>query len=175
MDASGAPMESKRLGTLGNLSWPVASSDGATIYALQDGKVVELVDNFQATKVVNSDADWVKLLGVAKDGSVLGVVYQENQTRPAMLTRSGDLRVNPAPSSTEDQAQLSQLLQESRSYSGGKALHVDRSERGGRGFDVYLKSGGQTLNLSDCGDDSCGQPSFSPDFGQVLFIRQPRY
>ena len=153
----------------------MVSPDGATIYALQEGQVVKLVENYQATEVINSNANWIKLLGVTKDEVILGIVYQDNQTIPAIITKTGDLQVNPPTQSTEDQAQLSHLLQDARSYVGGRALYVDRSERGGRGFDVYFKSGNQVINLSDCGDDSCGQASFSPDFRLVLFIRQPRY
>lgn len=175
LDASGKSSELKQLGTIDNLSWPVAGPDGATIYALQQSQVVELIDNFQTTEVIHSKANWIKLLGIAKDGSILGIVYQDNQTRPAILTKTGDLQVNPPTQSTEDQTLISYLLQEARSYVGGKSLYVDRSERGGRGFDVFLKLGDQVINLSDCGDDNCGQPSFSSDFRLVLFIRQPRY
>ncbi len=174
-DGSGNPMEPKRLGVLDNLSWPVIGQDGKTIYALQEGRVVKLADNFQVSEVTNSKPNWIKLLGVAKDQAILGIVYQDNQTRPAVVANNGTLQVSPPIHSAKDQEQISHLLQEARSYVGDRALHVDRSERGGRGFDVYFKSGGQLLNLSDCGDDSCGQASFSPDFRLVLFIKQPRY
>ena len=160
---------------MSHLSWPVVSPDGATIYALQDNKVVKLVNNFNATEVMNSSANWIKLLGTAKDGAILGLIYMDNQTRPAIITSTGDLQISPYLYSNKDQTQLSKLLQESRSYTNDRALYVDRSERGGRGFDVYFKSGDRSINLSDCGDDSCSQASISSDFRSVLFIRQPRF
>lgn len=175
IDASGMPSEPKRLGTMSHLSWPVVSPDGATIYALQDNKVVKLVNNFNATEVMNSSVNWIKLLGTAKDGAILGLIYMDNQTRPAIITSTGDLQISPYLYSNKDQTQLSKLLQESRSYTNDRALYVDRSERGGRGFDVYFKSGDRSINLSDCGDDSCSQASISSDFRSVLFIRQPRF
>ncbi len=67
------------------------------------------------------------------------------------------------------------MLQEARTYVGDKNLSVRRSERGGRGFDVFLEFGGEMFNLSDGGDDRCGQASLSPDFRKALFVRQPRY
>lgn len=175
MDASGKPSEPKQLSPIDNLSWPVAGPDGSTVYALQQGAVVKLVDNFQASEVIDKNANWIKLLGVARDESILGIVYQDKQTRPAILTKTGAFQISTSARSTEDQTQISHLLQDARSFAGGRALYVDRSERGGRGFDVYYKSGDQVTNLSDCGHDRCGQASFSPDFRLVLFIRQSRY
>ena len=56
----------------------------------------------------------------------------------------------------------------------GRELRVERSARGGRGFDVFLVSGNVARNLSDCGDDTCGQPSLSPQSQRALYIRAGR-
>jgi len=65
------------------------------------------------------------------------------------------------------------LLKEDRRYTEG-LMEVSRSKHGGRGFDVYYTIGQQTLNVSDCGDDLCGQPSLSPDGQCVLYVRHER-
>lgn len=175
IDVSGKPMDSERYGTMSDLSWPVIAPDGATIYTLQEGKVIKLSNDYNSTVVINSNAMWIKLLGVTKDGDILGLVYADNQPRPARILKTGDLLISPVVNSAEDKKKLSRLMHESRSYSNGNALYIDRSERGGRGFDVYFKTGDDTFNVSDCGDDKCGQASFAPDNNLVLFIRQTRF
>ncbi len=92
-----------------------------------------------------------------------------------MRSAAGELQVASSSLSPEEKTQVAHLMQEARSYTGGIALVVDRSERGGRGFDVFLRTDDDSYNLSDCGDDSCGQPSLSADRRRVLFILRPRY
>lgn len=175
IDASGRPSEARRIGSFDNLAWPVVGPDGSTIYALQQGQIVRLGEDGQSTETIKSDARWVKLIGVTEDESVLGFVYEGSETKPAILAKDGDIRVSQSPLSDENQKRKSCLLQEARTYVGDKNLSVRRSERGGRGFDVFLEFGGEVFNLSDGGDDRCGQASLSPDFRKALFVRQPRY
>jgi hypothetical protein len=67
------------------------------------------------------------------------------------------------------------LLQESQALEGDRSLRVSRSARGGRGFDVfYAQPGADRLDVSDCGDDSCGQPSMAPDGSKIVYVRQTR-
>jgi len=77
----------------------------------------------------------------------------------------------PQPETDQERARVSMLLQENLAYAKGRQLIVRRSERGGRGYDVSLAAGDSVKNLSDCGDDACGQPSLSPDGRYVLYIR----
>jgi hypothetical protein len=174
LDGSGAPSEPRRVGAFDGLSWPVAGPDGATVYAIQQGRLVRLAKDGQTVQIIGSESQWVKLLGVAKDHSVWGLVYDGSDTRPATRSGDGHVEIIQASLSEEEQMRLSLLLQESRSYAGGRSLFSDRSLRGGRGFDIFMTSAGKVIHLSDCGDDRCGQASLSPDFKRVLFIREPQ-
>ncbi len=175
IDASGTPSERKRLGSLSNLSWPVAHPNGSIIYALQNNKLVRLINNYNDAEVVNKSVNWIKLLGVTEDGTILGLIYKDNKTKPVILYDTGEMKIHHSTLSTDDQLRLSRLLQESRSYTDNRTLFVDRSEKGNQGFDVYLKSGNRSINLSDCADDNCGQASISKDFHSALFIREPLF
>ena len=79
------------------------------------------------------------------------------------------------PATEEEKRALARLMQDARAYDGGETLTVDRSQRGGRGFDVFLRVAGITHNLSDCGDDYCQQASLAPDRRRALFVRMSRY
>lgn len=173
-DISGEPAEARRIGTFDDLAWPVVGRDASTYYALQNGRPVRLDLNSGSLRVLDQDI-WSKLLGVLEDGTILGLVNQAGETRPAALPPGGKLQASSTPLSEEDKVAVARLMQETRSHTGGRTLLVDRSIRGGRGFDVFLRIGDKTVNLSDCGDDSCGQASLSPDFRRALFIRQSRY
>lgn len=175
LDASGRPSGSRRIGGFDDLSWPVAGPEAATYYALRRGRVVRIDADDGSLLVLDEGTVWSKLLGVREDGTVLGLVRHANETRPAMLPPAGKLQVGSSPLAKADKAAVARLMQEARAYVGGRTLVANRSERGGRGFDVFLRTGDKSFNLSDCGDDSCGQASLSPDFRRALFIRQPRY
>jgi hypothetical protein len=172
-DATGKPSPARRLGSLDNLAWPVLGPDASTVYALQQGRVVRLGGDGKSVETISDSVRWVKLLGVAKDGSVLGFVLKGREKRAAILPQNGEVHLSHSPLPDDEQTQISHLLQEARTYVGDKKLYVERSEHG-RGFDVFLQSGDVTFNLSDGGDDRCGQASFSPDFRRVLFVRKPR-
>lgn len=165
----------ERVGTLGDLSWPVLAPDGKTIFAMQRGRAVRLSSDGSSTEVIDPEPRWSKLLGVGLDGRVLGLVREGGEVRPAMLAPDGALTVSPPPDTPEDRARISKLMQEARSYAGGRTLFVERSTQGGRGFDVFLKDQSGVLNLSDCAADRCGQASLSHDFRRALFVKEPRF
>jgi len=167
----GTPSQAARpLSADADLSWPVVSPDG-TVYALRDGQLGRLDAAGKFLPVGPRQERWMKLIGVGSDGSVLGLMTAPPFGRPAMLVK-GTLEIGPAPTTPELRRQQGVLIQESREYDGGRQVRVARSERGGRGFDVYYsRSGLGRVNVSDCGDDLCGQPSLSPDGSRILFVR----
>lgn len=175
LDNSGQPTGAHRVSSFEDISWPVIGANGASYIALQRGRVVRIDARGALAGVLDEGNNWRKLLGVLEDGSVVGLVRKDLETRPAKLMADGTLRVGAAPLTDEDKKTIARLLQEARAYHGGWALVVDRSERGGRGVDVFLRSPGKTYNLSDCGDDYCGQASLTPDFRRVVFVRAPQY
>ena len=163
-----------RLGAAGDLSWPVLAPDGTTVFALRGRQLVRFGVSVPNDAPVGPEADWLKLMGVGPDGVVLGFMAGRPRAHPALATASGELRLLPQPETPDELRNVSLLLQENRTYADGRELRVERSTRGGRGFDVFLVAGGMVRNLSDCGDDACGQPSLSPDGQRALYIRAAR-
>ncbi len=174
-DASGKPAKPGKISAASNFAWPVPGPKGRTIYAIQQDRIVQLGDDGQSLTEVDKQKQWIKLFGVTEQGDVLGMVYVEGENILATLHMNGKITQSPAPKSDEEQKLKAILEQENRAYAGNRSLYVERSTRGGRGFDVFLKRGKEVVNLSDCGDDACGQPSFSPDFRRVLYVRKSRY
>jgi hypothetical protein len=174
LDATGKPDKPIRIGTASNLAWPVCSVKGRGVYAIQGGRIVRLGDDGQSLADVDKQKQWIKLLGATEHGDVLGMITEKGESMLAVLHADGTIAVSPTPTSDEEQRYKSMLEQENRAYAGGRTLYVERSTRGSRGFDVFLRKEGEVTNLSDCGDDRCGQPSLSPDFRRVLYVRKSR-
>jgi hypothetical protein len=164
-----------RIGTGGDLAWPVLAPDGTTVYALRGNQLVRFDDSGSGTVAAIVETGWRKLLGVRQDGAVIGFVKGVPRARPAILLPTGELQTFQHAESDEEEDRTSTLLEENRAYADGRNLMVKRSARGGRGFDVFLVSGGKERNLSDCGDDACGQPSLSPDGQRVLYVRDVQH
>ena len=120
--------------------------------------------------LVGPEADG-KLVGIDGKGELLGFVAGRPRAQPALMNESGRLLLLPQPETEQDRAHVSMLLQENHPYADGRQLLVTRSQRGGRGYDITFATGASTKDLSDCGDDACGQPSLSPDGRYVLYVR----
>jgi hypothetical protein len=167
--------ERRRISAAGGLSWPVPSPDGSTIYALRDGQVVRITVADAGEAPVGASADWRKLLGVdPRDGTVIGLIEDVPFPRPVLIRPDGERADLPPPSNAAERKQVSVLAQEARSYADGASLEVGDSERGGRGRDVFLTKGTSERNVSDCGDDLCGQPARSIDGTTFFYIRSAR-
>ena len=166
--------ERRRIGAAANLSWPVPSGDASAVYALRDRQVVRLsVSNGEETPV-GAPADWRKLLGVLPDGTIIGLIADDPFPRPALLAQDGERTDLPPPKAKDERKQIGVLLQEQRAYADGARLEVQDSERGGRGRDVFLIEGARSQNVSDCGDDLCGQPARSIDGMMFFYVRGVR-
>lgn len=163
--------EQRRIAGADALAWPVLGPDRSTIFALRGGQLVRLPLRGGDIVLVGSEAAWRKLVGVDAENKVLGFVAGRPRVQPAVMTSKGELRLLPQPETDEERERVSFLLQENRAYADGRQLIVRRSTRGGRGYDISLVSDGAERNLSDCGDDACGQPSLSPDGRYVLYVR----
>jgi hypothetical protein len=175
LDSAGSVTSAKQIGSFEDLSWPVIGQDNSAIYAIQDKNLIKISMNGRVVDVLSSDHKWLKLLGVVQENSILGIVREGNETYPAIfIIDKKQLKVDTSLTN-EEAANKSILLQETRTYIGSRKLYVERSERGGRGFDVYYKFNDKVINISDCGDDSSRQPSLSPDYKMILFIKQSRY
>ena len=165
----------RRIGAQADLAWPVPSPDGQFIYALRGRQPVRIAFSDGREAPVGEPVGWRKLLGVdPEDGAALGFVDDEPFPRPALLRKDGERIDLPPPADDAARKQIGILLQESRSYADGTRLEVQDSERGGRGRDVFLIEGAQEQNLSDCGDDVCGQPARSMDGTVFFYVRSAR-
>jgi hypothetical protein len=163
--------ERRRIGHAEDLAWPVSSADGTVVYALRGRQVVSIAVADGLETPVGAPADWRKLIGVLRDGTVLGFIEDDPRPRPALLGPDGKLTELPAPVDDAERQRNGALLQEGRDYADGTRLEVRDSERGGRGRDVFLIGIAGSQNLTDCGDDFCGQPSRSQDALAVFYIR----
>jgi hypothetical protein len=165
--------EQRPIASAGALAWPVLGPDDRTIFALRGGQLVRLSPRGGDAVPLGTEAGWRKLVAVDSQSNVMGFVAGKPRVHPALMTPGGELRRLPQPETDEERERVSLLLQENRAYADGRQLIVRRSTRGGRGYDVSLVTNGEARNLSDCGDDLCGQPSLSPDRRYVLYVRAP--
>jgi hypothetical protein len=165
--------ERRQISSADDLAWPVLSLDRSTIFALRGRQVIQLPSRGGGIVPVGPEADWRKLVGVDAIGDLIGFVAGRPRAQPALMTTTRELLLLPQPETEQEKERISMLLQENLAYANGRQLMVTRSERGGRGYDVSLSAGSSVQNLSDCGDDACGQPSLSPDGRYVLYIRSP--
>ena len=149
------------LGMAADLAWPVPSPDGLAVYALRGRQVVRIVIANGQESALGAPAEWRKLIGVLSDGTLLGFIEDDPRPRPALLAPDGGRLELPPPANDVERERNGALLQERRDYADGTRLEVRDSERGRRGHDVFLVGGSRSGNLTDCGDDLCGQPSRS--------------
>ncbi len=174
LDASGRPLESRRVGTASDISWPVIDPTGGYL-ALRAGRLVRLDAAGDILAVVDEQRRWRRLIGVDGDGTALGLLIDGGATRLAVVTPDGAVRIGAGPPDTAEEAAIAALTTNARAHDGNRTLQVDRSARSGRGFDVYLRSPQGRANLSDCDPDSCLQPSSGPELLSVVYIRVPRF
>jgi hypothetical protein len=165
--------ERRRIGSTTDLAWPVASPDGIAVYALRGRQVLRIAVADGTETTIGIPADWRKLLGVLPDHTVLGFVEDDPRPRPALLAPDGGRTDLPPPVDEVEQKRNGILLQEGRDYADGTRLEVRDSTRGGRGRDVFLIDVSGPRNLTDCGDDFCGQPARSHDGLAIFYIRAP--
>jgi len=163
-----------RVGAADGLTWPVLAPDGQTVYALRGHQLVRFGLSGGTETTIVAQADWRKLVGVVDDGTVLAFVAGVPRAHPAMIMPNGELTVLPQPQLGEERRSVSHLLQQNQTYSSGVTLLVRPSAHGGAGSDVFLQTGGTEQNISNCGDDLCGQPSLSPDGLRVAYVRTHR-
>jgi hypothetical protein len=163
--------ERSRVPGADDLAWPVLGPNHSTIFALRGRQMVRLTSSGGNVVPVGPETNWRRLLGVDGSGDVLGFIAGRPRAQPAVMTEKGELLLLPQPETEQEKARVSMLLQENLAFANGRQLTVTRSRRGGRGYDLNLVDGDTVKNLSDCGDDACGQPSLSQDGRYVLYIR----
>jgi hypothetical protein len=160
----------QRIGTTDTLSWPVAATRNGPVFALRGNQLVRLAEDGTET-AIGGDGAWRKLVGALPDGRILGFITAEPRPRAALITSDHVIHTLPAAETGEERAREASALQEDRDYANGKQLLVGRSEHGGQGFDIFLAEGNTQRNMTDCGNDDCGQPSLTSDGLALLYIR----
>jgi hypothetical protein len=165
----------RRIGAPRGLSWPAPAPDGSVVYALRGSQAVRITVADGREVPVGAPAPWRKLIGVdPRDETVIGLIDDRPWPHPALLDAEGKRTDLPPPSGVAERKQIGVLLQEARSYADGAQLEVRDSERGGRGRDVFLTDGTGERNVSDCGDDLCGEPARSVDGTALFYIQSAR-
>jgi hypothetical protein len=154
-----------------DLSWPVIAPDGRSVFALRGQQIVRINLATGGETAIGAPKDWRKLIGVTSDGTIVAFIADLPRARPALVQADGAVTVFEQTVSDEDRRNAANLLQENRAYAGDVTLLVKRSSRGGNGFDIFLETPREQQNLTDCGDDSCGQPSLAPDGNHVVYVR----
>jgi hypothetical protein len=114
----------------------------------------------------------VKVVAAGSDGHVFGFVGRD-RAQPAVLSPEGTLTVLTERLMGEEGTNVKALLHEDRGFAQG-IVQIRPALRGSRGHDVFLIADGKERQVSDCGDDECGQPFLSSDGTTVVFIREPR-
>jgi hypothetical protein len=150
-------------------SHPVLDRGNAAVVALRGDDIVRFDIASQQLQVVASDVHVKTLIGIA-DGILLAILAEGPLGRLAMISPAGQISALPAPKTEEELRTVAFLGNESRVYAGGRGLIVDRSDQG---FDVFLVTGDDRRDVSNCGKDACGQPAMSDDAKQIVYIRSP--
>ena len=89
LDVSGKPSEPKQIGLFNDMAWPVVGPDGSTLYALRRGRIVRIGNDGRSSETGDAQLHWIKLLGVAKDGSVLGLISESGEAKPRLRLAPG--------------------------------------------------------------------------------------
>ncbi len=188
-DASGqiwlAELGSQRtrgLTRAGGYRSPVFTAGGNSVVALKAGDIVRLPVGGGAPERLYTIKRISKLVGFNRDApDQLLVVTEDPVGKPGigwLSVKTG--RIVPIPydaASSEDQRMLEHLRGWDRAY-GATRVYVDNVSKqslAGRPVErtgVFLKTdGGKPINVSQCEDVDCGQPSLSPDGRLVVFIK----
>jgi hypothetical protein len=160
---------------------PVFMAGRNNILALNGSDIVRLPVAGGAPERLYTINGISKLVGFNRDApDQLLVVTEDSLAKPKV----GWLSVNTGkivpipydPASSEDQRMLEHLRGWDRTY-GGTRVYVNsltKQSLSGRveWTDVFLKAdGGQPINVSQCEDVDCGQPSLSADGRLLVFIK----
>jgi hypothetical protein len=164
----------RRISAASDLSSPAPSPDGAAVYALRGRQIVRVAVSDGREVAIGEPADWRKLIGVLPDGTIIGFVDDDPFPHWAFVGKDEKRNDLPPPATNDERKQVGVLLQEMRVYADGAKLKVRDSERGGRGSDIFLVEGEHEHNVSDCGDDLCGQPARSIDGAMIFYVRGVR-
>lgn len=171
--------ERQRLTEQAEYAWPVFTADGKAVLALRGAALVRIEPGDAVPVTLAEGTPLTKLLAARPDGLVIGVVPEGPFGRLATVAPDGAVALLPASATREEKRLMAALLGESRAYSDGRKLLVDRADYEGqdrtrRGFDVYIETAKGRLNLSRCETAACGQPSLSLQSDRVAYIRDPQ-
>lgn len=165
----------------GGFRSPVIAPDGADIIALRGDDVVRIHRSGGSVEKVDSIEAISKLVGFSEDDvdKILVLTAGASGSATIGLLSLGTGKVQAVPydkTSAEDRQTLEDLRGWVRVY-GNKRLYVKRQSKesvSGRveWTDVFLKEReGEAVDISECGEVNCGQPSLSADGRFVVFVK----
>jgi hypothetical protein len=176
-----ASKKARRLTTDGGYRSPVFPPGDKDIFALRGTDVVRLSRSGGNAQKLYSIRGISKLVGFSQDDAdkvlVLVADGTGNATVGLLSVNTGKIEaVRYDPASSEDRQVFEQLQGWNRVY-GSKKVYVERQSKQSLAgpiewTDVFLKEGvNKPLNLSECDEVNCGQPSLSQDGKLVAFVR----
>lgn len=159
----------------GGYTAPIFIASDSIILALRGDSVVKVPSSGGEPKVLLSHSSVVKLVGINRDNpnEVLVLTNNGRQVGLLSLKRHRLTRLPYNEKSDDDRKMVAHLQEWDRSY--GEVRVFSNSKRGNSGnlSDVYVKrSGAEPVNISECGEVSCGQPSLSHNGHFVVFIKE---
>ncbi len=150
-----------------SLSWPVMATTGK-YFALKDGALARLDGGQWNVLAATSGVKLRRLIGVV--GNTAYGVGADGAGDPRIVAVSLD---NGARAVIADEPHL-QGYSDGAQRENQDRLRVERSERGGRGYDVFLWTSSGLRNITNGGDKCAGHVSFSPK-GDILYLQTNRY
>lgn len=159
---------------------PIFSPNGKSILACKAGAVWEISIPDGAAKKLYEVAGLTKLIGTDQDDldRILALLRGESGVQPAFVSLGSGATKKVAydAKSSDDRKLLNHLKEWERVYDKTKVYPKDQRRESIAGSvewqDVFLqKDKAESINLSRCDGDQCGQPSLSRDGSRVAFVR----
>lgn len=159
--------------------WPVFTSDGNAIIALQDNNLIRLSAPEKKPEVLYSAAGIKKLVGFDREEpDRLLVVLDDSRAPLGFISLKSGKRtfLHYDPNLPQQRRMLSHIEGEERIYDTGRVYIKTESKPSLEGTlewtDVYFQQGNSTSrNVSKCDGVNCAQPSLSPTGQSVVYIR----
>jgi hypothetical protein len=157
---------------------PVFSPKDKSIVALKGDDTVRIAPSSGESKKLLTVPGIQKIVGFHGQGQnqILILLKDESAHSVAILSLDGGnrIRVPFDKDNGDDRRMLNHLLGWERVYNHTR-IYVEGCNEGGavqERTNVCLKREGKSpVNISQCGDANCGQPSLSPDHIQVVYVK----
>lgn len=158
---------------------PVFLPDDKNVLAVKGEDIVRIPTLGGVAKTLYTIKGIVKMVGFSKeDQDEVLILLEDKSHKPSTvgllsLTNGQVTNISYGKSPTEDENMLNHIRGWERVYGNTTVDVKTESKPWAWWTDVYIKeSGKSSVNLSQCEEVNCGQPSLSHDGHQVVFIKE---